>query len=199
MKFYATALLLLCIFCSNCIADDNSKREAIEEMFAITGVTRVADNIKKSMAKGYVDAINEAKSKKKMNAEANLIIEKHNQKMTDLINNSITWPIIKPKLLAQYIKYSEANIVKTNDFFKTELGQRVLVEHEDMDSDNKRKKHPASEELFKTKDGKNILFFLAELYRGASKIATEEFMPNLEELGKLMVAARNDLDKIPNK
>ena len=199
MKFYATVLLLLCLFCSNCIADDNSKRAAIEEMFALTGVTRVADNTKKRMAKGYVDAINEAKLKKKMNTEANLIIEKHNKKMTDLINNSITWATIEPKLLAQYIRYSETNIVKMNDFFKTDLGQRVLAEHEDMDSSNKRNKHPASEELFKTKDGKDILFFLAELFRGANKTATEEFIPKLEELGKLMAGAKTDLDKIPNK
>lgn len=123
------SIALLIIICSNGVADETSHQQAAAELLKVTH----SDEIATSLIVEMKQLIDEIPHGDELNAEQSKLLTDFKLEMQTLITDTFGWPAMQGDYTKVYADaYTEAELKQLTEFYKTDLGQKLLEHGNDV-------------------------------------------------------------------
>jgi len=124
MNFSKAVMLSLLLITSSASADKASHRKAANELIEVAKVHKLIDQMYSYVERG----IKISMARMNVPKELEPVTAKYSKKMIDMLKQELVWEKLKEKYVDIYVEvYSEDELKGLVKFYKTPLGQKLLV------------------------------------------------------------------------
>ncbi len=133
-KSTGAVLLVLCAAMAvPARADDASRRAKVQELFTLTHVNRMTEQITSVVRKQLEASVRGLPGLAQATPEQKKLLADYETKVMNLVDTNVNWTVVEPQMVELYEStYTEAEIDGILAFYKSPVGQTMLAKSPDL-------------------------------------------------------------------